>query len=103
MERLLLHPAFADPTQPYLSLPTLKGYLRARGLDARVIDINLEAAHWLFEPENLVYVGRRVGSRFIDLNRKPLLDFDEQREYRAIVESRPKIDWKRSTILRAPS
>ena len=92
MERLLLHPAFADPTQPYLSLPTLKGYLRARGLDARVIDVNVEAARWLFEHENLVYVGRRVGSRFIDLNREQILTFDEQREYRMLVESRPKID-----------
>ena len=38
MEALLLHPPFADPTQPYLSLPTLKGALRSRGLDARVVD-----------------------------------------------------------------
>jgi len=92
MERLLIHPPFADPTQPYLSLPTLKGYLRARGLDARVMDLNVEAAHWLFAHENLVHVGRRVGSRFIDLNRQQVLSFDEQREYRALVESRPKID-----------
>jgi hypothetical protein len=42
MDALLLHPAFADPTQPYLSLPTLKGWLRARGQDARVVDLNLE-------------------------------------------------------------
>ena len=34
MERLLIHPPFADPTQPYLSLPALKGYLRSRQLDA---------------------------------------------------------------------
>ena len=53
MQRLLLHPPFADPTQPYLSLPTLKGWLRARGLDATVVDLNVEAAHWLFEPETL--------------------------------------------------
>ena len=92
MEHLLLHAPFADPTQPYLSLPTLKGYLRARGLDARVMDINVEAARWLFTHENLVYVGRRIGSRFIDLNRKQELTFDEQREFRALVESRPKID-----------
>lgn len=92
MERLLLHPPFADPTQPYLSLPTLKGYLRSKGLDARVLDLNVEATHWLFQPDNLIALGRRIGSRFIDLNRQQLLGFEEQREYRALVEARAKID-----------
>jgi radical SAM superfamily enzyme YgiQ (UPF0313 family) len=92
MERLLIHPPFADPTQPYLSLPTLKGSLRARGLDARVLDLNVEAAHWLFSPETMTNVARRIGSRFIDLNREQELDFEEQREYRALVEARAKIE-----------
>jgi radical SAM superfamily enzyme YgiQ (UPF0313 family) len=92
MEHLLIHPPFADPTQPYLSLPTLKGALRARGLDARVLDLNVEAAHWLFSRDALVKVGRRIGSRFIDLNRQQELDFDEQREYRALVEARGSIE-----------
>lgn len=92
MQNLLIHPPFADPTQPYLSLPTLKGALCARGLDARVLDLNVEAAHWLFEHETLVAVARRIGSRFIDLNREPVLDFQEQLEYRRIVEARPKIE-----------
>ena len=47
MQRLIIHPPFADPTQPYLSLPTLKGHLRAKGLDATVFDANIEAARWL--------------------------------------------------------
>jgi len=89
---LLVHPPFADPTQPYVSLPTLKGWLRARGLDARTLDLNVEAAHWLFSPAALELVGRRIGSRFVDLNRRQELSFDEQREYRSIVESRPKIE-----------
>jgi anaerobic magnesium-protoporphyrin IX monomethyl ester cyclase len=92
MDVLLIHPPFADPTQPYLSLPTLKGALRARGLDARVLDLNVEAAHWLFSPPALEHVARRIGSRFIDLNRQEELSFEEQREYRRIVESRPKIE-----------
>ena len=47
MQRILIHPPFADPTQPYLSLPTLKGWLRQKRLDARVLDLNVEAIHWL--------------------------------------------------------
>lgn len=92
LEHLLIHPPFADPTQPYLSLPTLKAALRAKGLDARVVDLNLEAAHWLFQKENLRDLARRIGSRFVDLNRAQQLDFDEQREFRQIVESRPSIE-----------
>lgn len=92
LETLLIHPPFADPTQPYLSLPTLKGWLRARGLDARVIDLNVEAAHWLFKPSSLEHVGRRIGARFVDLNRQGALSFDEAREYRALLDARPKIE-----------
>lgn len=50
---LLLHPPLADPTQPYLSLPTLKGHLRARGLDATVVDLNVEATHHLLARRSL--------------------------------------------------
>lgn len=92
MERLLLHPPVADPTQPYLSLPTLKGYLRQRGLDARVIDLNIEATDWLFQPETLELVGRRIGSQFVDLNRKGWLSFEEQLQYRRLVDARPQIE-----------
>jgi hypothetical protein len=74
MQRLLIHPPFADPTQPYLSLPTLKGYLRARKLDARLIDLNLEAAHHIFRPDSLHDLARRIGSRFLKLNHSSELD-----------------------------
>ncbi|HVR74588.1 MAG TPA: radical SAM protein [Planctomycetota bacterium] len=89
---LLLHPPFADPTQPYLSLPTLKGYLRARKLDARVVDLNVEAAHHLFEKETLEDLARRLGLRFLRLNHAQSLDFEEQREYRALAGARLKIE-----------
>jgi len=58
---LLLHPPLADPTQPYLSLPTLKGHLRAKGLDATVVDLNVEATHHL--------ISRRTLAGLIDLLR----------------------------------
>ncbi len=92
MSHLLIHPPFADPTQPYLSLPTLKGWLRARGLDARVVDLNLEATHWLFDRETLADLGRRIGARFSFLNTRGALDFDEQREYRRLTLAREKIE-----------
>lgn len=59
---LLIHPPLADPTQPYLSLPTLKGHLRAKGLDATVVDLNVEATHDL--------LSRRTLARLIDEMRR---------------------------------
>lgn len=92
MHRLLIHPPFADPTQPYLSLPTLKGHLRSKGLDATVFDANIEAARWLMSHEAAHMVARKIGSRFVNLNRKPFLEFDEAREYRALESAREKVE-----------
>ncbi len=92
MTHLLLHPPFADPTQPYLSLPTLKGHLRANGLDAQVVDVNLAATHWLFDRETIADVGRRLGARFSHLNGRYRLTFEEQREFLALADARPKLE-----------
>lgn len=92
MDRLLIHPPFADPTQPYLSLPTLKGHLRSKGLDATVFDANVEAARWLMSHEAAHMTARKIGSRFVNLNRKPFLSFDEAREYRALEAAREKVE-----------
>lgn len=89
---VLVHPPFADPTQPYLSLPTLKGHLRARGLDARVVDLNLEAIHYLASNRTLRDLAERIGSRFLDLNHRAELSFEEQREFRALIEARPAVE-----------
>src|SRR5688572_5858826 len=82
---LLLYPPFADPTQPYLSLPSLKGYLRSRSLDARVLDLNVEAAHHLFERETLEDIARRIGLRFLKLNRAQTCGVLLRRTERALL------------------
>lgn len=89
---LLIHPPFADPTQPYLSLPTLKGHLRSKGLDARVVDLNVEAVHHLVSPPVLRTLAERVGARFHDLNHGESLSFEEQREFRALFIARPAVE-----------
>jgi radical SAM superfamily enzyme YgiQ (UPF0313 family) len=92
MQRILIHPPFADPTQPYLSLPTLKGWLRQQRLDARVLDLNVEAIHWLLRPDVLRALGESMGSRFLALNARRKLDPDEEREYAAIVAARAAME-----------
>ena len=85
---ILVHPPFADPTQPYVSLPTLKGALRARAIDVRVVDLNIEAAHWLLAPDTLEALARRVAERFAALDRTGSLSFEEQREYVRLADAR---------------
>ena len=91
MRALLIHPPFADPTQPYVSLPTLLGHLRSKGLDADLLDLNVEAAHWLLSPARLDELAARAGERWIELNRSASLGFEEQRQYRLLTQSLPRL------------
>lgn len=87
----LLYPPFADPTQPYVSLPTLKGFLRSHGLDATVIDLNVEAAHALLSPRRVLEQAEALAERFSVLNRRPALDGPQQMEYLALAQARPAV------------
>ena len=59
----------------------------------RTLDLNVEAAHWLLDRPQVEDLAIRLGLRFLGLNRAQVLDFDEQREYRALVEARSGIEW----------
>lgn len=63
MRRLLIFPPFADPTQPYLGPPVLKGYLSARGLDVWTLDLNIEGLHHLLTRGSLERLQRRLEAR----------------------------------------
>lgn len=87
MRILLIHPPFADPTQPYVSLPTLKGYLRPRGIQVDLLDLNVEAAHFLLAPDSLRSLAQRVERLYRDLNGRRMLDFHQQRQFRLAAEA----------------
>ncbi|MBI5552782.1 MAG: hypothetical protein HY911_14835 [Desulfobacterales bacterium] len=89
MKTWLLYPPFADPTQPYLSLPYLKGSLRARGLDATVVDLNVAAARHLLAPATVRDNAERLAERFEQLDDRQRLTRLEQMEYLALAEARP--------------
>ncbi|MGE3166132.1 MAG: radical SAM protein [Planctomycetota bacterium] len=86
-ERLLIHPAFADPTQPYLSLPTLKAYLAERGWHTTVMDLNLEAVRHLLAPAALEDLTNRAREQLARLNAAARLTFSEQLQYRELAEA----------------
>ncbi len=89
MHTWLLYPPFADPTQPYLSLPYLKGCLQADGLDAHVVDLNIEAAHYLLGRDHWRRCSKRIAERFVRLNARKQLSPLARMEYLTLVEARP--------------
>ncbi|MBI5895336.1 MAG: hypothetical protein HZB24_04770, partial [Desulfobacterales bacterium] len=89
MKTWLLYPPFADPTQPYLSLPYLKAALRARGGDATVVDLNVAAARYLLGAAAVRENAERLAERFGRLDGRQRLTRLEQMEYLALAEARP--------------
>ena len=53
MKTLLLFPPHWSPTQPYLSLPTLASFLRSKGHDVAMRDINVELFNILLSRDHL--------------------------------------------------
>ncbi len=85
---VLVHPPLADPTQPYPSLPTLAGWLAGRGISARVVDLNVQAAHWLWDEGRIDALASRMSARVLELDARPELDFEAQRELAALDAAR---------------
>lgn len=83
----LIFPPFADPTWPYVSLPTLKGYLAKRGIGVTVKDFNIEGLHFLLAGETMAEWRQRLTDRFRELNRTGRLTLYEQMEYRRVAEA----------------
>lgn len=86
---LLIYPPFADPTWPYVSLPTLKGYLGRRGIQVAVRDLNVEAFSFLTEAATVDGWLHSLTARFDELNGRESLTLAEQMEYRRVAEALP--------------
>jgi hypothetical protein len=84
----LIYPPTCDPTAPYLSVPTLVGYLRAHGVDVLPIDANVEAWDTLLRREPLTALGARVEERLAALEALPALAHADQLLYAALWRAR---------------
>jgi len=87
MKIALIYPPSCDPTAPYLSLPTLTGYLRTNGVEVRPIDANVEAYSRLLCSETLNVLAGRVEERWLELKRKSALNHTEQLAGAALWEA----------------
>src|SRR5262249_49631357 len=84
----LIYPPTCDPTAPYLSVPTLTGYLRAHGVDVLPIDANVECWDVLLRRSSLAAVAERLEERLAAVEARPGLGHEEQLEYAALWRAR---------------
>ena len=84
---LLLFPPFADPTWPYVALPTLKAYLGLRGITVTVRDFNIEGLDYLLDAGTVAEWRQRLADRFHALNNRRRLTLYEQMEYWRVAEA----------------
>lgn len=84
MKVALIYPPTCDPTAPYLSVPTLTGYLREHGVDVLPVDANVEAWDALLRRAPLAELAARVERRLAKLERQPTLGHTEQLLYAAL-------------------
>ena len=61
---LLIYIPAADFTQPYPAIPYLAGYLRHRGENVIIKDLNIEAHEYIFSEEFLEKCLQKVKKRF---------------------------------------
>lgn len=88
MNIALIYPPTCDPTAPYLSLPTLTGYLRANGVEVWPIDANCEAYSRLLSRGSLTTLAGRVEERWSKLKRKSVMTHAEQLAAAMLWEAR---------------
>jgi len=88
MKVALVYPPTADPTAPYLSVPSLAGYLRAHGVEVLPVDANLEAWEALLTRDSLAALAERLERSLARLEGKAALSHPEQLIYAALWSAR---------------
>jgi anaerobic magnesium-protoporphyrin IX monomethyl ester cyclase len=85
----LVWPPTCDPTIPSLALGALAAVLRPAGVEALLIDANLEAWEHMLQPTQLRAAGARVHERLRHLDRQPALRHVEQLEVATLAAALP--------------
>jgi hypothetical protein len=88
MKIALVYPPTCDPTAPYLAVPMLTGFLRAKGVEVLPVDANVEAYDTLLRREPMATMRDRVEDRLRRLDRRASLNHVQQLEYLALWQAR---------------
>lgn len=87
MKTLLIHPPFSMPDKPYISVPSLSGFLKRQGAQVSAIDANIEFYHRFLSSERLARSVTHANTRFLELNARRALDDCDRTEYAALLET----------------
>jgi len=82
--QLIFPPQWA-PHMPYLSLPALTGYLRARGIDCHQLDLNLESFERMLSPGYLEACGATLQNRIEAIEARERVDSGLASTYRQLT------------------
>src|SRR3989339_13959 len=90
---LLIYPPFADPTWPYVSLPTIKGYLQSKKINISIQDFNAEMLTYLTSKKTILEWKGTLQKRARQLNKKQTsktkISMFEKLEYHRILQAIP--------------
>lgn len=82
MKIILLSPPVYDPTQPYISVPSLSAFLKQKGYKEIFIkDVNIEAFDSLLSKRFLSEISKRYLDKISVIEKKNRLSLLDQREY----------------------
>lgn len=88
MKLALIHPPACDPTAPYVALPSLAGYLRARGRHVVLIDANIEGFDAVLSKGGMSRVQRLLEERLSRLDAQRALTHQDALAYAALWRAR---------------
>jgi anaerobic magnesium-protoporphyrin IX monomethyl ester cyclase len=94
MKVLLIFPPLWIPYRPYLSVPSLCGYLKSKGIDVIQKDFNVEAYDLLLSEGYLKGITEKLKNKFNELNSKSrLMPGVEQEYYCDLYKAKSSIEY----------
>jgi len=87
MKTLLIFPPSSDPAHPPLGIASLAGFLREKGEDVKLLDLNLLSYYYFLSSENLVLCKEKIIRRLEVLESTDKLPAEAAEEYRLLAQN----------------
>jgi anaerobic magnesium-protoporphyrin IX monomethyl ester cyclase len=87
LKTLLVFPPVSDPSHPPLGIASLAAYLRQKGENVTLLDLNIPSYWYLLSEENMRRSAERIESRLFELQSREMLLMDDAVEYQLLAEN----------------
>lgn len=87
MKTLLIFPPSSDPAHPPLGIASLAGFLREKGEDVQLLDLNLHSYYYFLSRENLLLSREKIRHRLEELESTDKLPVEAAEEYRLLAQN----------------